>query len=169
MTQLNRTQFLHGKWNARDVPKRPPWSVEESTFINLCRGCVQCGDCVAVCPENILISGRGRFPLVDFTLGGCSFCGKCAEGCPTGAINSALEQAWNYTAEISTGCLSSQGVECRSCGDVCATAAINFRPKLGGVAEPILDQAACTGCGECIGVCPVNALSVELPREKNNA
>ncbi len=165
MTQINRNQFLRGKWKTKEIPVRPPWSVEEDTFIDRCRGCLRCGDCVSVCPEKILISGNGGFPVTDFTSGGCNFCGKCVEACPSGALDSALEQAWSYRGKISNGCLSIKGVECRSCGETCETAAISFHPKLGGVVEPMLDPHACTGCGECIGVCPVSALSIEIPRE----
>ena len=38
--------------------------------------------------------------------------------------------------------------------------AILFRPALGGYALPEVDAAACTGCGLCIGVCPVKAIEM---------
>ena len=56
--------------------------------------------------------------------------------------------------------MSLKGVECRSCGEACGTTAISFRLVVGGVAKPELSLEDCTGCGECISVCPVNAISV---------
>jgi len=159
MVEINRAQFLRGDWTASDVSQRPPWSIDESNFVTTCRGSKQCGDCITACPEKILISGRGSFPVVDFNLGGCTFCGKCVEACPVEAFDSTRDQPWALKANIKETCVSMKGVECRSCGEVCETEAINFRLVVGGVAEPVLDIEACTGCGECIGICPVDAIS----------
>ena len=45
--------------------------------------CIQCGDCVPVCPVNAiqLIDGK---PVIDRSL--CNACGKCAEVCNAKAI-----------------------------------------------------------------------------------
>lgn len=37
---------------------------------------------------------------------------------------------------------------------------MRFRPRLGRVAEPEVDLAACTGCGECVAPCPVAAIEI---------
>jgi ferredoxin-type protein NapF len=52
--------------------------LNESTFVD---GCSQCGDCLNVCPENIIKKGDGGFPEVDFLQGECTFCQKCVESC----------------------------------------------------------------------------------------
>lgn len=44
--------------------------------------CIGCGQCVEVCPKNVI--ARGRPPTID--LSGCIGCLCCAEICPEGAI-----------------------------------------------------------------------------------
>ena len=66
-------------------------------------------------------------------------------------------------AVIGDRCLARHGVVCRSCGDACEARAIRFPPRLGGVALPTLDGEACTGCGECVAVCPAVAISLPEP------
>jgi ferredoxin-type protein NapF len=58
--------------------------------------------------------------------------------------------------------MAAQGVVCRTCGDVCDARAIHFQLRVGGAALPLLDETACTGCGECIAVCPVQAVEIEV-------
>lgn len=57
-------------------------------------------------------------------------------------------------------CLAFQNAVCRSCGERCEHAAIRFSPRLGAAAEPLLNTALCTGCGDCLAVCPTAALSL---------
>lgn len=45
--------------------------------------CIQCGDCVPICPQNAL-QIVSREPVVDPTR--CSYCGECEDVCPVGAI-----------------------------------------------------------------------------------
>lgn len=166
MTKMDRSRFLRGQWHVKTAPLRPPWSVEDSRFVESCEGCLRCGDCITVCPENILVSGPASFPVVDFSRGGCSFCGKCAEACPAGVFRSTAEQPWALKANIKESCVSMKGVECRSCGESCEAEAIAFRLVVGGVAQPQITDEACTGCGECVAICPVGAISI-LKTEKN--
>jgi ferredoxin-type protein NapF len=67
---------------------------------------------------------------------------------------------------MTSDCLAARGVVCRSCGDSCPHAAIRFWPRIGGPALPEILDDACTGCGACVGVCPVSAIEVrERPDE----
>ncbi|MBL8301268.1 MAG: 4Fe-4S dicluster domain-containing protein [Ideonella sp.] len=61
---------------------------------------------------------------------------------------------------ISPACLARHGVECRVCGEACDRAAIRFPPRRGGVAQPAIEPARCTLCGDCVAPCPVGAVSV---------
>ena len=57
-------------------------------------------------------------------------------------------------------CLADRGVECRLCGEACDAGAIRFPPRLGGVAAPVIDHDRCTGCGDCLPLCPPSALKL---------
>ena len=61
-------------------------------------------------------------------------------------------------ARVQASCLAQRGVECRLCGEHCDAGAIRFPPRLGGVAAPVVDDQRCTGCGDCLPVCPSGAL-----------
>ncbi|MFI5270410.1 MAG: 4Fe-4S dicluster domain-containing protein [Chloroflexota bacterium] len=58
----------------------------------------------------------------------------------------------------SDACLARLGVHCQSCSDACPELAIRFTPRLGAPPLPVIAAAQCTGCGDCVGVCPVDAL-----------
>ncbi|MBC7908779.1 MAG: 4Fe-4S dicluster domain-containing protein [Rhodospirillaceae bacterium] len=63
-------------------------------------------------------------------------------------------------AVLGVGCLSVNGVMCGICADPCEPRALRVRPLGGGRALPTIDFAACTGCGDCLSVCPVGALAL---------
>lgn len=139
---------------------RPPWSLKEEEFVERCE---RCEDCVAACPDRLLIKGRGGFPQMDFSRGGCDFCGDCLMACKgramVGDANDHLA-AFPLKAEISAECLSAKGVVCRACGEVCDERSIRFRLEVGGIARPLLDTESCSGCGACLAVCPVQAVTI---------
>lgn len=76
----------------------------------------------------------------------------------SGRRHAASEQG--VAVAITDACLARQGVECRLCGDACDSGALRFRPTAGGIAQPQLDLARCTRCGDCVRPCPVGAISV---------
>ncbi|MBU0640335.1 MAG: 4Fe-4S dicluster domain-containing protein [Planctomycetes bacterium] len=70
---------------------RPPGTMEELEFLERC---VKCGQCVRVCPTNVLqpdwfeggVEGLWS-PVLNFRLGYCQYhCTVCGQVCPTGAI-----------------------------------------------------------------------------------
>lgn len=64
-------------------------------------------------------------------------------------------------AVIGPGCIAyAQNVVCRSCGDACEATAIRFSPRLGGAALPVVLNERCTGCGDCVTVCPAGAIAL---------
>ena len=69
-------------------------------------------------------------------------------------------QAAPHLAHVGPGCLALQRVECRLCGEHCDAGAIRFPPRLGGVAQPLIDGERCNGCGDCLAACPAQALQL---------
>ena len=158
---VSRAQFLRGKFSNNPPPIRPPWALPEGDFIETCTAC---GDCAGKCPEKIIVSGVGRFPVIDFSNGECSFCGACVEACSKDALkeSESLESLpWLHTANIGEGCLARKAIICRSCGDNCEPEAIRFSMEPGGISKPVLDKEKCTGCGACYRPCPANAITME--------
>lgn len=157
MVDASRRGFFRGRPRPK-AENRPPWALPESAFSDVC---TRCNDCLGACPEQIIVSGDGGFPRVDFKRGECTFCGACVSACQTQAlVRTEGQPAWAYQAQIGASCLPQRGVECRVCEDYCAARAIRFSPRLGGSPLPVIDPAQCTGCGACLAPCPVNAITI---------
>lgn len=139
---------------------RPPGSDPES-FAELCNSCDLC---VETCPEGIISADKEGRAELSFADGECTFCGACVEACPTGALAEDRVPTWPWRATISENCLSLNGITCRSCQDSCDARAIRFQLAVGGTAKPLLDSNTCTGCGACVSVCPVDAVSMQQIR-----
>lgn len=166
---LDRRAFLLGRAAVPDsvpalasAPVRPPWALPEPGFRDACE---RCDDCVRACEEGIIFRGPDGYPEVSFAAGGCTLCADCVAACNARALtgDTERESPWAHRVAIGAGCLSRVGVECRSCGEACDSAAIRFRPRVGGPAWPDLDIGCCTGCGQCLPRCPVGA--IEIVRE----
>lgn len=74
---------------------------------------------------------------------------------------SAEADPWTRLARVAAACLEYQGVSCRACGDACEAGAIRFNLHAGGQSLPRIAADTCTGCGACVSVCPVLAITVE--------
>ncbi|WP_127959969.1 ferredoxin-type protein NapF [Serratia microhaemolytica] len=157
MADVSRRNLLSGQWHHRSNVIRPPWSREPSLFVAACTRCQQCID---ACETGVLISGSGGFPEIDFQQAECTFCRRCATACPAELFYPEQHPAWQQVANIADHCLALRGVECRSCQDSCEVPAIAFRPQLNGVAQPLLDQNSCNGCGACVAPCPAQAIAI---------
>jgi len=150
-------QFLRGRFNGQS-PIRPPWAAAESLFTDLCD---RCDACIKACHTKIIRRGDGGFPEVNFSRSGCDFCRACVQACPTGAIVKEAADPWSIQASFKSTCLAERGITCRSCGDVCEHRAIRFRLRVGGSAAIEFNASACSGCGECVSLCPVQAIEMQ--------
>jgi ferredoxin-type protein NapF len=166
---LSRRSFLSGTFSSPVVELPPPWALPQPLFAQTCS---RCDACITACPSRIVRHGAGSFPCIDFLQGTgvCTFCGDCATACLPLALRRNADKPpwqppWQLKAGLGASCLAQRDVVCRSCGDACGEAAIRFRPQLGGAARPELDAARCTGCGACVGVCPVAAIKVTQPQD----
>jgi len=158
---LARRSLFSGRAHTPMAPAlRPPWALDEAAFQDTC---TTCDKCIGGCAEGIILRGAGGYPVIDFNKGECTFCGDCAEVCAPGALVAQDHDQilpWTLEARVSSDCLSACAVTCRVCGDRCDARAIRFQLAVGGVADPIIDQSLCTGCGACVAPCPVGAVEV---------
>jgi ferredoxin-type protein NapF len=157
---INRAQFLRGDLHGERLAIRPPWAKTEARFIELCS---RCDDCINGCPQQIIRRGAGGYPQIDFRTGACTFCGDCVRACRHDALafsSDPSQPAWSLKIEIKSDCLARNGVVCRSCAERCEERAIRFQLQIGGRALPEVDAAACSGCGECVGICPSGSIQL---------
>jgi ferredoxin-type protein NapF len=157
---LQRRALLRGRTRPAALPLRPPWALDESSFID---ACTRCGDCLTACPEGILAAAEGGFPGVDFGRGGCTWCGDCVDACAAGALRrTPMAPPWALAPVVADACLAHRGVHCQSCRDACEPEAVRFA-YLGAVPVPAIDTDLCTGCGSCVAACPVDAIAMRHP------
>jgi ferredoxin len=160
---------------------RPPGSVPEADFNQLC---IRCGECFQVCPNNVLQPigfERGLddlwTPKVVADWSGCEpACNNCGQVCPTGAIR-ALSIEEKRAARMGLAIVDEAAClphalreDCQRCVDECAAAgydAIEFRrvgvamdadgmPLEGsGFLAPVVLAENCVGCGLCQTRCHV--------------
>ncbi|MDH5424450.1 MAG: ferredoxin-type protein NapF [Gammaproteobacteria bacterium] len=165
---ITRKQFLRGDFTNRHAPIRPPFSLAEYLFVEIC---TQCGDCIKACPQNILFSGSGKYPEVDFSKGECTFCLDCVDSCNDNVLAvRAGEQPWTIQSTITDKCLVFKGIHCMTCREQCETEAIGFTPRVGQPPYPVIDSLLCNGCGACFQPCPNHAikLSYQNPNEPDH-
>lgn len=174
------------------LPIRPPGSVPEQEFLQMC---IRCGECFKACPNNVLqplafeqgLEGLWT-PAVKADWAGCeSSCNACGQVCPTGAIR-ALPLEEKKVARMGLAivdqqtCLPYAGREaCQLCVDECVSAgynAIEFvrvgtqTDELGqpleesGFLAPVVLADKCVGCGLCQTRCyGINVASKNLLTE----
>ncbi|WP_254446623.1 ferredoxin-type protein NapF [Ruegeria sp. HKCCD8929] len=141
--------------------QRPPWSTESS----IRNACIGCRRCIEACPEGILFAGYADTPAIDFELGECTFCGACAEACDEAVFAEITAKPWDQIAVIGSGCIQAAGIGCQLCTDTCPQTALRLDLSHRPVGRIAVNAEACNGCGACLPVCPVGAITVETPKK----
>jgi ferredoxin len=161
------------------VPVRPPGSVPEVEFLQMC---IRCGECFKACPYHVIqpmgfeqgLEGLWTPRVVADAAGCAPSCNACGQVCPTGAIRALpLEEKRHARMGLAivnpATCLPHANREsCQLCVDECVSAgyrAIEFlrvhtqvddagAPIEGtGFAAPVVLNDKCVGCGLCQMVC----------------
>ena len=155
-------------------PVRPPGSVPEAEFLQMC---IRCGECFQSCPSDVLqplgfqqgLEGLWTPHVVADWAGCASSCNACGQVCPTGAIRALpLEEKRHARMGLAivneSTCLPFHGEACQLCVDECTAAgydALEFvavgtevdelgQPIEGtGRLAPLLIPDKCVGCGLC--------------------
>jgi ferredoxin len=174
------------------LPVRPPGSVPEREFLQMC---IRCGECFKACPNNVLqpegfqqgLEGLWT-PLVVADWAGCeSSCNACGQVCPTGAIRplpleEKKEARMGLAIVNQSTCLPFAEKEaCDLCVQECTAAgydAIEYM-QVGtqvdddgnpvsdsGFLAPVVLTDKCVGCGLCQTRCyHINVKQKELLSE----
>ena len=119
--------------------------------------CLGYGDCAAICPRDAIsvVNGVAR---VDSKK--CIGCGMCVSECPHSIIrliddtSRVVVECSNHDKGASTRKYCSNGcIGCMKCQKSCPNGAITVVNNLATI-----DYSLCTGCGACVGVCPVHCI-----------
>lgn len=149
------SQFIIGQFeNKRDF-FRPPGVEDELSFL---ASCSRCGLCQDACPQKMIhffSADAGAklvyTPYTDPNQQACTFCGDCARVCPTGALELAAIVARNPIGKAVINeqhCIAHKQIMCDYCVRACPEQALFIKDGL-----PVIDEAACTGCGLCVTGC----------------
>ena len=147
---------------ARPAEVLPPGAVDRALFNRLCVGC---GACIAACPEKCLVPSTSLKtfgqPKMDFRRSHCRLAcpQKCAAACPAGALRlldhvARRDLHMGHAIWQKDRCLrATEDVPCTACSRQCPVKAIALVAGF-----PVVDKAACIGCGACEHVCPARPL-----------
>ncbi len=168
-------------------PVRPPGSVPEPQFLDLC---IRCGECFKVCPNNVLQPvgfERGLenlwTPQVVADWAGCeASCNGCGQVCPTGAIRPIPLEEKRFARmglaivnEDTCLPLAGRGA-CQLCVDECISAGYRAIEQMmagtqvnddgqpiegSGFLAPVVLADRCVGCGLCQTRCYVVNVKTE--------
>lgn len=122
-------------------------------------GCLGCGDCAKVCPEDAICIENG---IAHIDPRKCVACGLCAAECPNNLISliPKTEQAVMTCSNHEKGAVAMKKctnscIGCMKCQKNCAAEAIKVVNNLA-----VIDYDKCTGCGDCVANCPKGCLEL---------
>lgn len=134
---------------------RPPGALAEPDFL---LACTRCGDCIEACPHDAIRPASPRLreaagtPLVEPREAPCLLCEDfpCVAACEPGALRDDALVALGTARVQPLDCLNRLGSPCSVCVERCPVpGAISLAGNV-----PQVNEALCTGCGQCQHVCP---------------
>jgi ferredoxin-type protein NapG len=143
----------------------PPGALNHQVFLQKCSGCFTCK---ASCPFGsiyIMSDSQGnKLPFLDPSNHPCHLCDDmpCATSCPSGAIIKMPEHWVDMGTSVldDEKCLNTNGMICKMCYFACPLTdkALVWDDNRH---LPIINPTLCTGCGNCRGLCPTQAFTIE--------
>jgi ferredoxin-type protein NapG len=148
---------------------RPPGALDEASFLSTC---TKCDDCARACPYQAITHAPARYkhaagtPMIDPVAAPCHMCPDtpCVTACKPGALRNGRPLKMGTAVIQGFQCLAFQKSFCTVCSEQCPVdGAIGID---GG--KPVINDAACTGCGVCQYACPApqNAILVLPLRDR---
>jgi ferredoxin-type protein NapF len=145
-------------------PLRPPGAIDERNFGGVC---TRCGNCLQVCPTNIIErdveNGIASLltPVLSFRKNYClEDCALCTQVCPSGALRrltpeDKLTRPMGIAKVDMNICVLRDDRECNACRMRCPYGAIRYVfDEVDYMTRPVIDPARCPGCGACEVACP---------------
>lgn len=110
------------------------------------------------CPTGLLQRGEGGLPVADAAAAACTSAATAPGPAPPAPSAATPPRHPGPSASPSPSVAWPPRTSNAACGEACDVSAIRFRPRIGGVPLPEVDNTACNGCGACIAPCPVSAV-----------
>lgn len=170
--------ILRNEARASPYALRPPGALAEADFN---AACIKCGQCVNVCPPDILrLQPAGGslpigMPFFEPRTGACIMCPDipCMKACPTGALSPDLKRIEDARMGLAVidieNCLSYQGLRCEICHRECPlkgrAITLETHPRQTSkhaMFIPLVHSDACTGCGICEKACPTEIAAIRI-------
>ncbi|MDP2907426.1 MAG: 4Fe-4S binding protein [Nanoarchaeota archaeon] len=137
----------------------------KKNFKELCSGCVTCEafchaahyDTEGQAKSAIRIDGKNFPNPGGYNCTVCNQCGICAKACPADAIKKE-GNIYKIDKDLCVGC-TAPGTDHPICVDVCPKDAVYTHKEQ-------IHPIKCDGCGECVEICPTQALEYVFKKPK---